>query len=198
LASFRRPPGRALCVYSPAQAVTDFIRPDSATGNGPKIEILGCASVLPPERPGIDAGPAPPPQLADPRMERLWSPAGATSGNQWQIALPRKAPKQAKSVAVRCEWLPRASNGKEGVDGSSPSEGSAKAPQTGLFLSIELLPAQRAVGVELEMELSRRKVRFRHVPSARNARLDTGAYAAPMSNLNGPARRPPTASPLPA
>jgi hypothetical protein len=73
-----------------------------------------------------------------------------------------------------------------GVDGSSPSEGSAKAPQTGLFLSIELLPAQRAVGVELEMEPSRRKVRFRHVPSERNARLDTGAYAAPMSNLNDP------------
>jgi hypothetical protein len=31
---------------------------------------------------------------------------------------------QAKSVAVGCDWWPRASNGKEGVDGSSPSEGS--------------------------------------------------------------------------
>ena len=29
-------------------------------------------------------------------------------------------------------------HGKEGVDGSSPSEGSAKAPQNGLFLSPEL------------------------------------------------------------
>jgi hypothetical protein len=75
---------------------------------------------------------------------------------------------------------------RRGSNGSSPSEGSAKAPHLALFLSIELLPAQRAVGVELEMELSRRKVRFRHVPSARNARLDTGAYAAPMSNLNDP------------
>jgi hypothetical protein len=58
------------------------------------------------------------------RMERLWSPAGASSGKHRQIGRPPKPPKQAKSVAVGCDWLPRASNGKEGVDGSSPSEGS--------------------------------------------------------------------------
>jgi hypothetical protein len=29
-------------------------------------------------------------------------------------------------------------HGKEGVDGSSPSEGSAKAPLTGLFLSVRV------------------------------------------------------------
>ena len=56
-------------------------------------------------------------------MERLWSPAGATSGKHRQIAPAAKPLKQAKSVAVGCNWLPRASNGKEGVDGSSPSEG---------------------------------------------------------------------------
>jgi hypothetical protein len=54
-----------------------------------------------------------------------------------------------------------------------------------LFLSIELLP-QRAVVVELEMELSRRRVHFQHVPSARKARLDTGGNAAPIGNLNDP------------
>jgi hypothetical protein len=73
-----------------------------------------CASVLSPERPGIDAGPAPPPELADPRMERLWSPAGATSGNQWQIAPPRKAPKQAKllpCVASGCRGRQMVSRG---------------------------------------------------------------------------------------
>jgi hypothetical protein len=62
------------------------------------------------------------PQAA--RMERLWSPAGATSGKHRQISRPSKPRDQAKSVAVGCDWLPRASNGKEGVDGSSPSEGS--------------------------------------------------------------------------
>jgi hypothetical protein len=65
------------------------------------------------------------PQAA--RMERLWSPAGATSGKHRQISRPSKPRDQAKSVAVGCDWLPRVSNGKEGVDGSSPSEGSAKS-----------------------------------------------------------------------
>src|SRR6266511_3979310 len=46
-------------------------------------------------------------------MEPLWSPAGAISGNRWQVGRPRKRRKQAKY-------------GKEGVDGSSPSEGFAK------------------------------------------------------------------------
>ena len=55
-------------------------------------------------------------------MERLWSLAGATSGNRWQIGRPRKRPNQAKTV-----------DGKEGVDGSSPSEGSAKGPDIGPF-----------------------------------------------------------------
>jgi hypothetical protein len=33
-----------------------------------------------------------------------------------------------------CHRLPPKSHGKEGVDGSSPSEGSAKAPQNGSFV----------------------------------------------------------------
>jgi len=49
-------------------------------------------------------------------MEPLWSPVVATGGNQRQIAQRRKPQKQAKSVASGC-------HGKEGVDGSSPSEG---------------------------------------------------------------------------
>jgi hypothetical protein len=70
------------------------------------------------------------------RMERLWSPAGATSGNQRQIGRPPKPRKQAKSVAVGGDWLPRASNGKEGVDGSSPSEGFTKSLQMSDFFAI--------------------------------------------------------------
>jgi len=36
---------------------------------------------------------------------------------------------------VSCDRLPETFHGKEGVDGSSPSEGSAKAPHAGLFVS---------------------------------------------------------------
>jgi len=36
---------------------------------------------------------------------------------------------------MRCARLPETFHGKEGVDGSSPSEGSAKARKTGLLLS---------------------------------------------------------------
>ena len=59
-------------------------------------------------------------------MEPLWSPVVATGGNRLQIDLARKRLKEAKTVAVGCDRLPREVHGKEGVDGSSPSEGSAK------------------------------------------------------------------------
>ncbi len=57
--------------------------------------------------------------------------------NRWQSVANQVGPepaKQAKSVAVDCHRLPEKFHGKEGVDGSSPWEGSAKAPQSGLFL----------------------------------------------------------------
>src|SRR5207302_7598291 len=60
------------------------------------------------------------------RMEPLWSPVVANGGNQWQISQPSKPPKQSKTVAVGCDQLRGGAHGKEGVDGSSPSEGSAK------------------------------------------------------------------------
>jgi hypothetical protein len=46
--------------------------------------------------------------------------------NRWQPvanAAAAKTPNQAKTVAVGCDRLPMAAHGKEGVDGSSPSEG---------------------------------------------------------------------------
>jgi len=54
-------------------------------------------------------------------MEPLWSPGVATGGNRSQIAHTRKRWKQAKTVAVGCDQLPR--DGKAGVSGSSPEEG---------------------------------------------------------------------------
>ncbi len=61
-------------------------------------------------------------------MERLWSRAVATGGNPWQMGEPPKRPKKAQTVAVGCDRL-----GKEGVDGSSPSEGFAKYLQISSF-----------------------------------------------------------------
>ena len=61
-------------------------------------------------------------------MEPLWSPVVATGGNSSQIGRPRKPRKQAETVAVGCDQLPQQAHGKEGVDGSSPSEGFSEAP----------------------------------------------------------------------
>ncbi len=65
-------------------------------------------------------------------MEPLWSPVVATSRKRWRMLPRQKPPKQAKTVAVDCHCLPETFHGKEGVDGSSPSEGS-KIPANGDF-----------------------------------------------------------------
>src|SRR5438046_10756891 len=57
-------------------------------------------------------------------MEHLWSPAGATGGNRWQMGRPRKRLKQADPQPVATHGNRSGAHGKEGVDGSSPSEGS--------------------------------------------------------------------------
>ncbi len=61
--------------------------------------------------------------------------------NQWQPVANAQAPKrlkQAKTVATGCDQLPIGAHGKEGVDGSSPSEGFEKPPQTAPFHSDRL------------------------------------------------------------
>jgi hypothetical protein len=89
------------------------------------------------------------------RMERLWSLAVATSGNRWQMGPGQNPQNHAETVAVGCDQLPTGSHGKEGVDGSSPSEGSAKAAQTaGFFCRGDLHELQCAGGMEPFMELS--------------------------------------------
>ena len=70
-------------------------------------------------------------------MEHLWSPAVATNGNRWQKERPRKRLKKAKTVAVGCDQLPEAFHGKEGVDGSSPSEAFDKALQKSLYRCLQ-------------------------------------------------------------
>ncbi len=46
--------------------------------------------------------------------------------NRWQLVATgdaRKRLQQAKTIATGCDQLPIGAHGKEGVDGSSPSEG---------------------------------------------------------------------------
>jgi hypothetical protein len=68
-------------------------------------------------------------------MEHLWSRAVATGRNPWQPWPRRKRLRRAKTVAVGCHRLPREAHGKEGVVGSSPSEGSNENPRKSGFLS---------------------------------------------------------------
>src|SRR6266576_1863033 len=57
-----------------------------------------------------------------------WQTFGSPKGRKW-LDLPR-------TVATGCHPLPFGSHGKEGVDGSSPSEGFRKSPaNAGLFTS---------------------------------------------------------------
>ena len=67
-------------------------------------------------------------------MEHLWSPAGATGGNRWQMGHPRKPLKQADPQPVATHGNRFGAHGKEGVDGSSPSEGSEKTCNMQVFV----------------------------------------------------------------
>jgi hypothetical protein len=72
-------------------------------------------------------------------MERLWSPAGATSRNQSQMGLARKRLKQADQQSVATRGNGSGAHGKVGADGSSPSEGSFQedeaAANSGFFVA---------------------------------------------------------------
>jgi hypothetical protein len=55
-------------------------------------------------------------------------PVVATSGNRPQMLRLEKRQNQAKTVAAGCHRSPKGAHGKQGVDGSSPSEGFAEMP----------------------------------------------------------------------
>src|SRR5256885_15536060 len=78
--------------------------------------------------------------------------------NRWQSAAnaPRsKTAETSQSVATVCHQLPEKFHGKEGVDGSSPSEGFAKSLQAGgFFYRLQLHDPQHAMGMEPFMEPS--------------------------------------------
>ena len=93
-------------------------------------------------------------------MEHFWSRADATHGNSWQSQRPRKRLNYLRTVANACHQSRPPLHGKEGVDGSSPSEGSTKSPEIGGYHGQnDLLLIARAVGVEHVVEQSAQKGR---------------------------------------
>jgi hypothetical protein len=64
-----------------------------------------------------------------PKMEPLWSRGVANGGKASALRRPRKRLQQAKTFATGCHRLRPGQHGKEGVNGSSPLEGSQKAPE---------------------------------------------------------------------
>src|SRR5215218_7449964 len=69
-------------------------------------------------------------------ISSLWSPVVATGGKRRQMPWRQKPGEQAKTVATGCHRLPEKFHGKEGVSGSSPPEGSAKALHTATFVAL--------------------------------------------------------------
>src|SRR6266542_5699039 len=63
------------------------------------------------------------------QVEHLWSRADANARNCQRRARPRKPHYYLRTAAIGCPRLRPSRDGKEGVDGSSPSEGSAKSLQ---------------------------------------------------------------------
>jgi hypothetical protein len=61
-------------------------------------------------------------------MERLWKNEGATGRKRFERFKPRNRLSKPNLVATGYHRLPPKSHGKEGVDGSSPSEGSQRIP----------------------------------------------------------------------
>jgi hypothetical protein len=80
-------------------------------------------------------------------VEHLWSRAGATGGNRWQTDPARRPLKQAISQPSAAHGNGRGLDGKEGVDGSSPSEGFSLLPAQ-LSLSFSGLTPSLCSGVQ--------------------------------------------------
>ena len=70
----------------------------------------------------------------------------ATGGNRSQIARPKNGPDQAKTVATGCNRSPFGAHGKEGVDGSSPSECLLKVPANRHFVVVRTSNARTHSG----------------------------------------------------
>jgi hypothetical protein len=104
-------------------------------------------------------------------MEPLWSPAVATGRSRWQMGRPRKRLGQAQTVAVGCDRLPERFHGKEGVDGSSPSEGFSR----------EGIPEIADLGQRDRRRATARTRAVLRLPGSRRTRaISCGARAGPF------------------
>ena len=65
-------------------------------------------------------------------MEQSWNSGGATGCKPSARQRPENGLTWRQTIATGCHPLPFGSHGKEGVDGSSPSEGFTKALQIGI------------------------------------------------------------------
>jgi hypothetical protein len=81
-------------------------------------------------------------------MEQLWNRGDATGGKRSARGTPENGLNYGPTVATGCHRLPFGSHGKEGVDGSSPSEGFAKF----LLISSFCLPGRRRVRISASTE----------------------------------------------
>ncbi len=61
-------------------------------------------------------------------MEKVWKNEGATRRKRFDHFKPGSRLDKPNLVAIGCHRLPAKSHGKEGVDGSSPSEGFSFLP----------------------------------------------------------------------
>src|SRR6266571_1663375 len=81
--------------------------------------------------------------------------------NGWQTFGPPRAQKRlelAQTVATSCHRLLGRQHGKEGVDGSSPSEGFDKSPANACFgVCVQSVHGPLRAWMEPFMELSRRE-----------------------------------------
>src|SRR4051794_31260240 len=82
------------------------------------------------------------------RMEPLWSPMVPIGGKPWQMPQARTGQKQAKTVAVGYDQLPRRAHGKEG----SPVRVRKRALKTTWKISYSLARSFCSLATLLGME----------------------------------------------
>ncbi len=105
-------------------------------------------------------------------MEHLWSRAGANGGDPAQVRQRPKRPRQAESVASGRRQLRAQRYGKEGVDGSSPSEGFWYSPADAGFSVSE--PYRSGANLTRHVDPRRDRVFGTHsLPGARGVSRNT-------------------------
>ena len=79
-------------------------------------------------------------------MEQLWNRGVQTVASVSNRGRAENGLDLTLTLATGCHLLPFGFHGKEGVDGSSPSEGSAKVPQSGAFFLPSVCGASNLLG----------------------------------------------------